>query len=80
MILKISKDNQTIELIISVLGDINENGKVGGDTLTELRGILYENMEVDELFIKSLDINGNKTIEAEDLTLIRGVLYEEQII
>ena len=46
----------------------------------EVTRMKYENMEVDELFIKSLDINGNKTIEAEDLTLIRGVLYEEQII
>ena len=80
MKLQVTKDDKVIEVTVIVLGDINGNGEVGGDTLTALRGILYEDIEVSEIYLKALDINANQTIEGDDLTLIRGVLYEDAII
>ena len=77
MTLKDEKGSKTISIKISVLGDINGNGKIEGEDLTGLRGDLYEDIKLKDEYLLAMDINDNNTIEGEDLTKIRGVLYED---
>ena len=77
MTLKDEKGSKIISIKISVLGDINGNGKIEGEDLTGLRGDLYEDIKLKDEYLLAMDINDNNTIEGEDLTKIRGVLYED---
>lgn len=76
MILKISKGDKTIELTISVLGDIDGNGEV---TPTDLAEAIQKELGADRLIeiqIISIDIDENGDITPTDMAEIIKLLLQ----
>ena len=76
MILKVTKDNQIIELVISVLGDIDGNGEV---TPTDVAESIQKEIGADnlnELQILSVDIDENKDITPTDIAEIIKLMIQ----
>ena len=77
MILKVNKDNQIIELTISVLGDIDGNGEVTPTDLAETIKKCLEDNNLNELQILSADIDENKDITPTDLAEIIKITLQQ---
>ena len=81
MILKVSKDNKEIELIISVLGDTNGDGISDISDLVELRKHIQEIDAITKKEIMlSADINEDNIIDITDLVRIRKHIQEVELL
>ena len=81
MTLKISKDEKNIELIVSVLGDINSDGYADISDLVAIRKHIQEIAKISE-DEKSLaaDINEDNSIDISDLVKVRKHIQEVETL
>lgn len=81
MTIKVSKDGYTdINLPISVIGDIDGNGKVTATDLAATTQQVLKDISLEGVQFISADISGDKTVTATDLAAIVQIILKELTI
>lgn len=76
MILRITKDEESIELKIAVTGDTNGDGKVSITDLTQVNRHLLETVKLENEYFLAADYNDNGDVTITDLSNINKILLE----
>ena len=77
MTLKVTKDEKTITLSISVIGDLDGNGEVTITDLSKMNQILLETVKLEENEYKlSADLDKNDKISVTDLSMLNKLIIE----
>lgn len=78
MILKVTKDDETVELKIAVIGDLNGDGKITATDLSTLNQTILKMLTLENEYKIAGDLDENDNITATDLSTLNKMALNIQ--